>query len=214
MDIVADKSHYGSSGWESDLKLFADVAINVKQWLGTAGEHLHAAQVLLPGIDEHQSRVEEIMRTKQSASLPPSLTGVYFMLCSLAAENSFKSVIAVNLGETIKSQILADQKLPKVLLGHDLVDLAYRADYEVDLNREHALRFLSRYGIWGGRYPIPVSNSDYAPTERHSNGEHYLVGGYDPKNISRFLSFGVEVYEWASAKVNKSAPLDKPSAER
>jgi len=212
MDIVADKSHYGKSGWESKLELFAEVASNLKQWLGTAQEHLYAANVLLPHIYERQNRIDTLMKKEQMCSLSPSLHDTFFMLCALATENSFKSVIASKHHEAIKARIFAKAKLPEILLGHFLVDLAYRAGYEVNLNSEYALRFLTRYGVWGGKYPVPVSNAKYALTEKHSNGEHYLVGGYDPQKISQFLLFGVEVFMWASTKVNQSVQSDQPAA--
>jgi hypothetical protein len=64
-------------------------------------------------------------------------------------------------------------------------------------------RFLSRYGIWGGKYPTPINNENDAVTTVLSDGEHYVVGGYNPVVIPSYLEFAVSWYEWAEHETNE-----------
>ena len=205
MKIEAKKSrYYGDVGWESEEQLFADVAVTWKQWLGSAGEHIFTAEILLPHTLKQQAQIHELMEKNESASLPPSLTRIYFFHCALAIENAMKSVISSKHDAVIKKEMQAIAKIPKLLLGHDLIDLAKRADFETGIDEEYILSFLTRYGIWGGKYPLPIKNESNALTEKLSDGNHYLVGGYNPETVPSFLTFCSNVYDWARSEVNKS----------
>jgi len=87
MKIEAEKSKYhGDVGWESDPQLFAEVAVTWKKWLGEAGEHLFAAQILLPYVQEHHLQIERLMQMEVSGSIkiPPSMCSIYFLHCAFA----------------------------------------------------------------------------------------------------------------------------------
>jgi hypothetical protein len=135
MKIEAEKSrYYGDVGWKSDEQLFADVALTWKQWLGSAGEHIYAAEILLPQILKQQTKIRELMEKKESASLLPSLTSIYFFHCALAIENAMKSVISSKHDAVIKKKMKTNAKIPKLLLGHDLNDLAKRAGFKTEID--------------------------------------------------------------------------------
>jgi hypothetical protein len=201
--IKASKNHYaGGKGWDSDNELFANVVINHKQWLGASGQHLHAAQLLLPSVISHFETSRQVMKDKISRSIPPIVTGIYFFHCALAVENALKAVIAVKNSTSIQRKINLSTKVPPKVLGHFLVDLASRAGRKIDIDEEFTLEFLTRYGIWGGKYPTPITNKANSVTAQLSDGEHYLVGGYDPEIVPEYLHFASEWYDWASTEAN------------
>lgn len=203
MKIKADESrYYGDVGWKTDEQLFADVAVNWKQWLGSAGEHIYAAEILLPQILTRQARIHELMEKKESASLPPSLTRIYFFHCALAIENAMKSVLSLKHDAVIKKEMQTNARIPQLLLGHKLKDLAKRAGFKTGIDEEYILSVLTRYGIWGGKYPLPINNEKYALTEKLSDGNHYLVAAYTPETIPSYLTFCGNVYNWARSAIN------------
>jgi hypothetical protein len=204
MKIEAENNRYhGDKGWESDLSLFSDVVITWKQWLGSSGEHIHAAHLLLPSIIEHEKRMESLMKTGGSMTIPPVMTSIFFFHCALAIENSLKGVIVAHDSSRVKSHILEKGKIPYGVLGHDLNELSIKAGYEQDINIEYILTFLTRYGIWSGKYPTPIKNSDSDLTVKLSNGNNYMVGGYNPKVVPSYLEFSETVYQWAREKLTK-----------
>ena len=209
MSIKAEQCKYGNVGWPSDLELFAKVATNPKQWLGTAKQHIYAAQVLLPYIRQRHKIIKEMLRTNKSFRINTSLDPTYFLMCALASENILKSVIVFRFEEEIRLEIQTKYRIHKKLLGHNLVDLANRAGYEIDLDQEYVLRFLTRYVTWAGKYPLPISNNKNDVTEKLSDGDFYAVGGYNPENVPYFLSFCNELYHWAENTINKENTKNK-----
>jgi hypothetical protein len=211
MKIDAEKSRYhGDQGWESDPQLFAQVAVTWKQWIGQAGEHLYAAQVLLPHVQQRDAEIQRLMDSKYrgTVTMSPSLTGVYFLHCAFCIENAFKCVITAKRSVEIESEIRTTNKIPKLLLSHDLVGLAAKAGFDIGTDEEYTLAFLSRYGIWAGRYPLPVRNDDNAPTDRLSDGNHYLMAGHRPESVPAFSTFAATIYTWARQKVAAKEELD------
>jgi hypothetical protein len=204
MKIDAERSRYhGDARWESDPKLFALVAVTWNQWIGQSGEHLYAAQVLLPHIQQRDADIERLAKTKDrgTARLAPSLTGIYFLHCAFSLENAFKCVVAAQSAAAIEAEIRRTNRIPKILLGHDLVELARKASFSIGTDEEYTLTFLSRYGTWAGRYPLPVHNIRNAPTDQLSNGGHYLMAGYPADQVPAFLAFSTTVYAWARAQI-------------
>ena len=204
MKIKAEKNRYsGDVGWKSEKGMFADVAVTWKQWLGSAEVHIYTAEILLPLIMDQQREIQELMAKKGSGSLPPSLTCIYFFHCALALENIMKGVISWKNNAVIKEKIKYKAKLPDILIGHDLIDLAKRADYEIGIDEEYTLSFLTRYGVWSGKYPLPLKNDHNSLTNKLSDGNHYMVGGYNPEIIPYFLTFCGTIYDWAKLQVNE-----------
>lgn len=208
MKIDAERNRYhGDEGWESDPQLFAQVAVTWNQWIGQAGEHLYAAQILLPHIHQREAEIQRLMESKirGTARLTPSLTGIYFLHCAFSVENALKCVIASRSASDIEAEMRRTKRIPKVLLGHDLVELAGKAGRQIETDEEYTLAFLSRYGTWAGRYPLPVHNDRNAPTDQLSNGGHYLMAGYRHDQVPAFVAFSANVYAWARAQVEASA---------
>lgn len=204
MKIEAERNRYhGDTGWESDPKLFAQVAVTWKQWIGQAGEHLYAAQVLLPHIQHRDAEIEGLMKLKDrdTVRLVPSLTGIYFLHCAFSLENAFKCVIAARSATEIEAEIRRTNRIPKILLGHDLVGLAGKAGFSIGTDEEYTLTFLSRYGTWAGRYPLPVHNDHNAPTDKLSNGGHYMMAGHRLDQVPVFVAFSATGYTWARTQV-------------
>jgi hypothetical protein len=200
MTIEAEKSRYhGDTGWESDPDFFARVAVTWKQWIGHSGEHLYAAQLLLPHIQQRDAAIQRLMESKHrgTVQMAPSLTGIYFFHCAFCVENAFKGVIAARAAADIEAEVRKTKRLPKLMLGHDLLELAAKAGFPVKTDEEYTLAFLSRYGTWAGRYPLPLHNDDYGLTDELSNGGHYMVGGHRLDQVPGFVDFCVNVYTWA-----------------
>ena len=90
MKIEAERNRYhGDTGWESDPKLFAQVAVTWKQWIGQAGEHLYAAQILLPHIQHREAEIERLMKLKDRGTarlVPPSTDHSFSSLRFFARE--------------------------------------------------------------------------------------------------------------------------------
>jgi hypothetical protein len=207
MKIDAEQNRYlGDKGWESDPQLFAQVAVTWSQWFGQAGEHLYAAQVLLPHIQQRNAEIQRLMESQNrgTVKMTPSLTGIYFLHCAFSIENAFKCVIAAQSATEIESEIRRTNRIPKMLLGHDLVELAEKAGFSIGTDEEYTLAFLTRYGTWAGRYPLPVHNDRNALTGKLSNGGHYMMGGYRPDQVPAFVTFCANAYSWARAKVEPS----------
>jgi hypothetical protein len=203
MKIESEKNRYhGDAGGDSDPKLFAQV-VTWKQWIGHADEHLHAAQVLLPYVQQRHAEIQRLMESRERATvrLPPCLTGIYFLHCAFSIENAFRCVIAARSASEIEAEIGRTNRIPKILLGHDLLELARKASFNIGTDEEYTLVFLSRYGTWAGRYPLPVHNRHNALTDQLSNGGHYLMAGYRLDQVPAFVAFAASIYAWARVEV-------------
>ncbi len=205
MNIIADENRYcGDEGWKpNDLPLFGAVAVSPKQWLGSAAEHLYAAEVLLPTVREQRKTLKEAMEKRKSISMPPLLTSVYLFHCALSVENSIKSLISCAHQNEIIASVEATSKIPKILLGHDLKELAHRAELPLSIDQEFVLVFLTRYGVWSGKYHQPTRFSEFGLTEMLSDGNHYMTSGYNPEVIPSYFKFSLNFYNKIREKVNK-----------
>ncbi|WP_144775394.1 hypothetical protein [Marinobacter maritimus] len=206
MKIKAENNRfYGDVGWESDNDHFSEVAITSRQWLGSAGEHIYTAQLLLPVVAKQYEEVKNIIGRQCSVKVAPRVTDIFFFHCALSIENSLKGLIAVINKKEVKKNIAMISKVPNILIGHDLVELANRAGFHLDIDSEFALAFLTRYGVWGGKYPFATKNRDNALTVKLSDGNHYMAGGHNPEIVPSFLSFSHDIYSWASEKIEVAA---------
>ncbi|MDO8345503.1 MAG: hypothetical protein Q7T48_20035 [Cellvibrio sp.] len=208
MKIIAETSKVGAKGWDTDLPLFADVVANPRQWLGSATEHLFAAQIMLPHINNRLKLIEDIMIKQEYISLNPCLISSYLLHCALAMENSMKALIAFIYADQIKAEIESKSKTPKILLGHDLIDLAKRIDLPLGIDQEFTLKFLTRRGVWAGKYHQPIKHGDDSPTEQLSDGNYYMTGGYNPKAIPSYFEFCLNFFHEATSKIDSSNQQD------
>jgi hypothetical protein len=217
MTTDSEKSRYlGAKGWESDPELFARVAVTWKQWIGHSGDHLYAAQLLLPHIQQWEAEIQRLIESKHrgTVKLAPSLKGIYFFHCAFCVENAFKGVIAARSAAAFEGEMRKTKRLPKLMRGHDLVELAAKAVFPLKTDEEYALAFLSRYGTWAGRYPLPLHNDAYGLTEKLSNGGHYLVGAYRPDQVPTFVDFCANLYTWARGEAAQTDNEQDRPAER
>ena len=208
MKISAEKNRYhGDTGWKSDVNLFAKGVVTWKQWLGHSGQHLYAAEILLPHVLNQQAQIEKLMAAKvqsESARLEPSVAGIYFFHCALSVENALKGLIASRPELKMEQEVSTTEKIPKILLSHDLKNLAGCAGLQTHIDDEYVFAFLTRYGSWGGKYALPMKNRDNALTVKLSDGKDYLVGGYRPDTVASFLTFANNVYLKARADIECS----------
>lgn len=189
--------------WPSKVDNFAKTVTHPKNWLGESRDHIALAQTLLPSIKyRHELLIGYMNRKETPKSLPVDFTSNYFFACAIASENIFKSVICFNNLEEIKEAILNTNKTPRLLLGHDLVDLARRANFSINIDLEFLLKFLTRYGIWSGKYRLPIHNDHYAVAEKLSDGNHYMFGGYNPAKVGIYLDLCEELYKWAKLEIS------------
>ncbi|MCR8924359.1 hypothetical protein NO559_16420 [Dasania sp. GY-MA-18] len=189
--------------WTSEDKLFRDVTLTHKQWLAHSLEHLYTAELLLPHVKDRFSITKSMMmgEVSRDINLPPSVTSPYFFHCAIAIENAFKSVICVKHKDNIHTKMTQKPKIPKVLLGHDLYELSTRAGYTSDEESEYNLQFLTEFGIWSGKYPLPMSNDHYGRTKQFSDGKHYFVSGFATDTVPDYFKFGIEIYKWSETEV-------------
>lgn len=114
-----------------------------------------------------------------------------------------KGVLVGYEPKALKKEVLQKRKIPRRVLGHDLNELATKSGYHQCINTEYVLAFLTNYGIWSGKYPTPISNDEAAMTKQLSDGEYYMMGAYNPKEVGAFLEFSGHVYHWARNKLKE-----------
>jgi hypothetical protein len=202
MKIIAETSKVGTKGWETELPLFSDVVANPRQWIASATEHLFAAQIMLPHIIKRHQLIEDAMISQEPISPNPCLTNSYLLHCALVIENSMKAIICYVHAEPIKAEIKLKSKTPKILLGHDLVDLAKRIDLPLNIDLEYALTFLTRRGIWAGKYHQPIKHGHESQTERLSDGNCYMTGAYNPEVIPSYFEFCLNFFNESRERIN------------
>ena len=199
-DVAKD---YKGGEWPSKVDNFAESVTRPKNWLREAVEHIALAETLLPSIRQRYELLKSYMDRKETPkSLPINFINQYFFACAIASENIFKSIITLNNHEDIKEAVLNTNKTPRLLLGHDLVDLARRANFSINIDIEFLLTFLTRYGIWSGKYRLPIHNDSYAVAEKLSDGNYYMFGGYNPAKISMYVDLCKELYKWAEMEID------------
>lgn len=113
-------------------------------------------------------------------------------------------MIAAKRADGIRREMSETSRIPKVLRGHDLVNLAKRADFETGTDEEYLLAFLTRYGTWAGRYPLPISNMGHTLTGKLSDGNFYVMAAHNPDRVDTFINFARCAYSWARDIVEPS----------
>ena len=79
------------------------------------------------------------------------------------------------------------KKLPEILRGHDLLDLAHRVKFQPTFEEEELLRRLDRSSTWAGRYPCPLRPEDMI-MEEFSDGTYRFIdflSVHDSKGLFR-----------------------------
>lgn len=145
-------------------------------WL-LSGEHLEQAaeviieredQFLVPYLRTYDDAVQRAIAnyiqdgtksghaeiTARVPNYPPAQ-----VLYAYAIENVFKGLIIAN-----EPQLISSDKLDGVLKDHDLIALAARAGFTVNVQEEPVLRALSELSVWAGRYPVALYVGDFVGT--------------------------------------------------
>ncbi len=98
---------------------------------------------------------DELMQASSKIGLGEALGGPYMLLAGSAIENLMKAIYLRDNQAPINED---EGKLEKDFLTHGLVKLATRiglVSKKKDDPVRRALERLSRFVIWGGRYPVP-----------------------------------------------------------
>lgn len=163
----------------------------IELWLGKADELLKVSEALELSVRNywdnieasiHQGKFEE---TGLTGPLSKNLQGPYFLLIAYALENLFKAVIIKSNEVELQKQVLGNQRIPKMVEGHDLVRLARQVGLRIDLGEEDLLVRLSWNSVWGGRYPVPVDCGGLKNVKVYSDGKAYLTAYFSPNDVDR-----------------------------
>lgn len=167
-------------------RFYAEVLLTESQWFGTAYDLINAASILKPHALARFDELDRFIAEKQrSGTVPRDPMGVYFLLSAFALENLLKVIVLRRCRDDFRSEIEKTGKIPRALLGHDLVILAERAGYSVSEVDEGLLRRLSRWSSWSGRYPVPIDRKDMGMMTRFRDGSDQMVCHYQRADLDR-----------------------------
>jgi hypothetical protein len=113
--------------------------------------------------------------------------GPFSLLIAYALENYFKALLIHRNQKDLKGWLLT--KLPTYLSQHDLVKLASKLKFKLDISEQELLYRLSRSSIWAARYPIPIGSEALTNVKKFSDGRSYLIAYYAPQDINRIHNF-------------------------
>jgi hypothetical protein len=134
-----------------DVRLFNEAGRSTALWLYQSRELYRAGLYLM---EERERIWNEITHLLQAP--------IALMLGAYALETLLKMVIVgahVNQGGHTRDAHRAEQFLPRT---HDLVTLTRQAKLRVNEDDRGLLRDLTRYAVWAGRYPIPLTSDGFA----------------------------------------------------
>lgn len=177
-----------------NTELYIDRLLTPEAWKQTAQQLLAAAALIEPKIDEFWQRRNPPSATQSSwRPWDDEFVAIYFMLCAYAIENLLKARIIQKEPATIRADFAARQKLPQVLLGHDLYELTVKAGFhKLAVEEESLLRRLSRCSVWYGRYPLPLNPESLQSTHPTENYDFDIsLTAYtsdDPRDIERIVN--------------------------
>ena len=175
------------------LGQYLERLLNWKLWIEKAEELLAAARALEPhvrslwdviGANFKEGRYSE--GGEDPHQLPQNLQGVYFMVVAYALENLFKAMIIWEHQDTLHNQVLGTGgKLPVIAKDHDLIRLAKKTHFVIDVGDEDLLTRLYWNSVWAGRYPLPVDCGGLKNVKVYSDGKGYLTAYFSPNDIDR-----------------------------
>jgi hypothetical protein len=144
---------------------FAKKTSDEKQWLLIAMQLMACAKLIGEKSDSEWARAVEEVESgtrKREVLSPGNFQRVHMMLAAFALENLFKYQLVRNNRHSILEETSRTSKLPKMLNGHNLVQLAKQSGFQYNEEDEKLLKRLSVNSTWIGRYPIPTNAIDYA----------------------------------------------------
>jgi hypothetical protein len=161
---------------------FSERLTNTGLWIEKADELIVAANFLEADALEYWSEIK--VENNQIVSIPnrKNVQEAYFLLIAYALENFLKALLIHQNQKTLKGWLL--QKLPGYLLSHDLIELASKAKFNINVSEEELFCRLSRYSIWKARYPIPLYSDALANMKILSDEKTYFTDYYKPQDIN------------------------------
>jgi hypothetical protein len=170
---------------------------DVDAWLKTSDRLRATAKIFERRISQSWKATMAWMKD-QTLPLPKiDVRGVHFMLNAYAVENLFKAALIQasqpTAGVFIQRQaspyyqeFMRTGELPDELRSHDLFALAQKLGIKCGPGEEDLLRRLTRAAEWYGRYPVPISSSEFRGDEVFSSGKEYAVS-YEAEDDVRRL---------------------------
>ena len=154
---------------------------DVRLWIKKADELVSAANLLEVEVLKYWSEIK--VQNDRIVSIPDrkNVQEAYFLLIAYALENFLKAFLIHQNQKTLKGRLL--KKLPGYLKEHDLVQLASKIKFNIDVPEEEFLHRLSRFSVWAARYPVPIDPDDLANMKKLSDGKAYFVAYYKPQDI-------------------------------
>jgi hypothetical protein len=177
----------GQQAGEADVvrDYFANRVGEARHWIDTAEELVAAAAIF----EEPIARWWKAMREGIDAVPPRPPFELHLMLMAYGLENYLKAVIVSRRPWHYRLEAYKTRRLPQVLNGHKLVELAKTARLALDSTEEDLLRRLTRAAVWAGRYPVPLSA--VPDCTEYSDGKQYSLswfGGADAENLAAFCA--------------------------
>ena len=166
---------------------YSERLTDTKLWLAMANDLIYAANILEVEVVKYWSEMQIKNKQIVKTSNRKYVQGAFSLLIAYALENYFKALLIHRNRESLKNKIVS--KLPKYLNSHDLVGLAGKLKFKLDVSEEELLSRLTRSSTWAARYPIPVGPNVLTAMQMLSNGRSYLTAYYAPNDINRIHSF-------------------------
>ena len=167
---------------------FSERLADSSLWIKMADELIDAANILETEVEKYWS---EIHLDKDNHIIKTSdrkyVQGAYSLLIACALENYFKALLIHQNQKEIRGWL--HLKLPYYLKVHDLVKLAAKSKFRLDISEEELLFRLSRSSIWVARYPIPIEPEGLMDIKKFSNGQSYFIAYYTPNDLRRIHNF-------------------------
>jgi len=107
-------------------------------------------------------------------------------LIAYALENFLKALLIHQKQKTLGACL--HQSLREYFKGHDPIELASKAKFNIDVSEEELFCRLSRYFIWKARYPIPLSSDALANVKILSDEKAHFTDYYKPQDIETIHS--------------------------
>ncbi|MCJ7508031.1 MAG: hypothetical protein MUO85_04780, partial [candidate division Zixibacteria bacterium] len=150
-------------------------------WIRKADELISAANFLEAEVLKFWSEIK--IENNQPVSNPnrKCLQEAYLLLIAYALENLLKALLIHQNQATLKGFL--HLRIPEYLWSHDLIELASKIRFNIDVFEEELLLRLSRYSIWAARYPVPTGPDGLANMEKLSDGKAHFIAYYSPKDI-------------------------------
>jgi len=166
---------------------FSERLTDTKSWLRMADDLIAAANILEVEVIKYWSEIQvendRIIKTPNRKYVQ----GPFSLLIAYALENYFKALLIHRNQKDLKGWLLT--KLPTYLSQHDLVKLASKLKFKLDISEQELLYRLSRSSIWAARYPIPIGSEALTNVKKFSDGRSYLIAYYAPQDINRIHNF-------------------------